>query len=63
MAAPQLTEEQLKEFKEAFDMFDTAGDGDITKAELGVVMKSLGRYFWNIANSGLHITLLQDHIY
>ncbi|XP_053112231.1 calmodulin-like protein 3 [Hemicordylus capensis] len=38
----RLTEEQLIEFKEAFALFDTNGDGVITSKELGTVMRSLG---------------------
>lgn len=40
--AHHLTEEQLAEFKEAFALFDTDGDGAITTKELGTVMRSLG---------------------
>ncbi|CAG8760325.1 13486_t:CDS:2 [Cetraspora pellucida] len=39
---PQLTEEQIADFKEAFGLFDKDGDGSITLKELGDVMKSLG---------------------
>ncbi|KAK6618384.1 hypothetical protein RUM44_002836 [Polyplax serrata] len=38
-----LTEEQVAEFKEAFMLFDKDEDGQITMAELGVVMRSLGQ--------------------
>ena len=38
-----LTEEQIAEFKEAFQMFDKDGDGSITAKELGTVMRSLGQ--------------------
>ena len=38
-----LTEEQIAEFKEAFQMFDKDGDGSITTKELGTVMRSLGQ--------------------
>nr|CAD2126650.1 unnamed protein product [Meloidogyne enterolobii] len=37
-----LTEDQVAEFKEAFELFDKDGDGRVTAAELGIVMKSLG---------------------
>ncbi|KAH3854083.1 calmodulin-A-like [Dreissena polymorpha] len=37
-----LTEEQIKEFREAFDLFDKDGDQTITTAELLTVMRSLG---------------------
>jgi calmodulin len=43
VAANQLTEEQIAEFKEAFSLFDKDGDGVITKKELGTVMRSLGQ--------------------
>lgn len=35
-----LTEEQIAEFKEAFQIFDKDGDGLITTKELGTVMRS-----------------------
>ncbi|OMH80684.1 Calmodulin [Zancudomyces culisetae] len=38
-----LTEEQIAEFKEAFQLFDKDSDGSITTAELGVVMRSLNQ--------------------
>merc|ERR1712032_987908 len=41
--ADQLTEEQIAEFKEAFSLFDTDGDGTITTKELGTVMRSLSQ--------------------
>lgn len=34
---------QEKEYKEAFNLFDSDGDGTITSKELGVVMRSLGQ--------------------
>lgn len=40
--AQRLTEEQLAEYKEAFSLFDKDGDGRITTAELGTVLRSLG---------------------
>jgi len=44
MAKPeQLTEQQIKEFQEAFSLFDKDGDGTISTKELGTVMKSLGQ--------------------
>lgn len=33
----------IKEFKEAFMLFDKDEDGTVTLAELGVVMRSLGQ--------------------
>ena len=41
--ADKLSEEQISEFKEAFDLFDKDGDGRITATELGTVMKNLGQ--------------------
>jgi calmodulin len=38
----QLTDEQKKEFKEAFGLFDTNNDGFISSQELGTLMKKLG---------------------
>lgn len=38
-----LTEEQIAEFKEAFNLFDRDADGKITTKELGTVMRSLGQ--------------------
>jgi len=41
--ADQLTEEQIAEFKEAFELFDRHGDGSILSSQLGTVMRSLGQ--------------------
>jgi calmodulin len=53
--APQgpnsLTEEQVSEFKEVFDLFDKNGDGRIPTKELGTMMRSLGQ---NPSDSELH---------
>jgi len=38
----QLSEEQIAEYKEAFNLFDKNGDGTISEAELKGVMESLG---------------------
>lgn len=43
VAGEQLTEEQIAEFKEAFNLFDKDGDGNITTKELGTCMRSLGQ--------------------
>ncbi|RXN28366.1 caltractin isoform X1 [Labeo rohita] len=39
---PELTEEQRQEIKEAFDLFDTDGSGNIDVKELKVAMRALG---------------------
>ena len=40
--ADQLSEEQITEYKEAFDLFDTDGSGSIDPKELRAAMQSLG---------------------
>lgn len=40
--APELTEDQRQEIKEAFDLFDTDGSGTIDTKELKVAMRALG---------------------
>ena len=46
MAAPktvkELTEEEVEDYREAFNNFDKSGDGMIDEGELGVVLRSLG---------------------
>ncbi|ORY49126.1 calmodulin [Rhizoclosmatium globosum] len=42
--ADTFTEQQVREFKEAFGLFDKDGDGRITAIELGTVMRSLGQH-------------------
>nr|CDS34248.1 calmodulin [Hymenolepis microstoma] len=39
----KLTPEQIAEFRESFKLFDKNGDGVISMAELGSVMKSVGQ--------------------
>ncbi|KAJ8309338.1 hypothetical protein KUTeg_014212 [Tegillarca granosa] len=38
-----LSEDQIKEFREAFSLFDSDGGGTISGSELGTVMRSLGQ--------------------
>ena len=43
MEQPKLTDEQEAEFRQAFNLFDLDGGGDISVKELGTVMRSLGQ--------------------
>ena len=38
----ELTDEQKKEIKDAFDLFDTSGSGTIEAKELKVALRALG---------------------
>ena len=38
-----LSEDQIEELKEAFELFDSSGDGLIGASELHVVMQAIGR--------------------
>lgn len=40
--ADQLTADEIAEYKEAFQLFDTDGDGSITAIELGTVLRKFG---------------------
>jgi len=44
-------EEDIKEFKEVYKLFDKDGDGNISEKELGVVMSGLGKH---LADDELH---------
>ena len=37
----ELTEDEIEDYKEAFNNFDSDGNGSIDEGELGVVMRSL----------------------
>ncbi|KAI8612208.1 calmodulin [Chytriomyces sp. MP71] len=39
----QLSEQQISEFQEAFQLFDQDGDGQISTTEIGTVIRSLGQ--------------------
>ena len=45
-AADDLTEEQIQEFLDAFQLFDRDGSGFISSEELGGVMRALGQVCW-----------------
>ena len=39
----KLTEQQIEEFQEVFNLFDKDGGGSISNSELGIVMRTLGQ--------------------
>lgn len=42
LQSDQLSQEQIAEYREAFQLFDKDGDGSISANELGVVLRSFG---------------------
>jgi calmodulin len=44
MAAELLTDEQISDFKDAFDSFDADFDGQISTQELSGVLSTLGQH-------------------
>lgn len=42
---PGLTEDEIEEIREAFNLFDTDGSGTIDPKELKAAMESLGKIF------------------
>ncbi|KAG5183425.1 calmodulin [Tribonema minus] len=51
----ELTQEELDDYKEAFDNFDKDGNGEIDEIELSTVMRSLG---YNPTDEQLHDMML-----
>ncbi|XP_035715989.1 calmodulin-A-like [Folsomia candida] len=43
-SSQNLSDEQIAEFKESFGIFDKNGDGTISTKELGMVMRSMGKF-------------------
>ena len=43
---PGLTEDEVEEIWEAFNLFDTDGSGTIDPKELKAAMESLGKFYW-----------------
>ncbi|KAL8150462.1 hypothetical protein V2J09_020270 [Rumex salicifolius] len=42
MGREELDEDQIASMREAFALFDTDGDGQISPSDLGIIMRSLG---------------------
>lgn len=42
----KLSAEEISEFREIFNLVDKDGGGEITKAELGELLDTLGNYFY-----------------
>ncbi|XP_035716257.1 calmodulin-A [Folsomia candida] len=43
-SSQNLSDEQIAEFQESFGIFDKNGDGTISTKELGMVMRSMGKF-------------------
>ena len=56
--AKKFTDEQVAEFKQAFALFDTDGNGYVTTDELGTVMRSLGQKPTGAFARDLHIAVV-----
>ncbi len=52
-AAVQLTDEQLVEFREVFNLFDKEGNGQIQIEDLGTVMRSLGQVGTHVSDGSM----------
>lgn len=62
MERPGLTEDEIDEIREAFNLFDTEGSGTIDPKELRAAMQSLGTYFYLYLESTHVIYFLVDFL-
>ena len=54
-----MNEEQIGEYREAFELFDKNNDGNISTKELGQVMRSLGQ---NPTEAEVWLTFLYEAV-